>query len=106
MVKFVQRFGTKKQLNIYNIETKKEIDLELDVPNETMIGDDFEIKVNVTNITDEERKVRVRTTLVNAYYTGVAGRKVKTESSECVIPAGAGELKFPYQQPESIVMGH
>lgn len=91
VVKFVQRFGTKKQLNIYNIETKKEIDLELDVPNETMIGDDFEIKVNVTNITDEERKVRVRTTLVNAYYTGVAGRKVKTESSECVIPAGAAE---------------
>ncbi|XP_060071611.1 protein-glutamine gamma-glutamyltransferase K-like [Ylistrum balloti] len=91
VVKFVNQFGSKRKERIYEQEPKKEVDLELDLPNNTMIGEDVEIKVKVINLEKEDRKVHIRITVLNAYYTGIAGRRVKTEKMECVIPGNRVE---------------
>ncbi|OWF50628.1 protein-glutamine gamma-glutamyltransferase K-like [Mizuhopecten yessoensis] len=103
VMQFVSRFGTRRKHNIYNLETTQEVELDADLPNETMIGDDIEIKVNVINKMNEERKVDVRLTVLNAFYTGISGRKVKTEKLECIIPGYSAEtvtMSIPAEEYE------
>ncbi|XP_069113576.1 protein-glutamine gamma-glutamyltransferase K-like [Argopecten irradians] len=87
IVKFVQQFGTKKKEKIYKTIAVKEIELEAVLPNDTMVGDDAEIKVKISNMTHQDLVLDVRITVANCYYTGIAGRKVKTEKMQCSVPA-------------------
>lgn len=80
MAKFVNRYSTRRKYNIYKLDTPKELDFTFTPPDETLIGDDMEIKAAVKNMTDESRAISVTFTLINVYYTGVAGERVKTQT--------------------------
>ena len=78
VVKFVNRFSTRRKEKIYELESKREIDFDLLLPENDLVGEDFSVHINVKNIVDEKRNIVVMATLVNSYYTGQAGKRVKT----------------------------
>ncbi|XP_061163018.1 protein-glutamine gamma-glutamyltransferase K-like [Saccostrea echinata] len=80
VARFVNRYSTRRKQNIYNLDTPKELDFTITSPEETMIGDDLEIKVAVKNMTKQSRTVSLTLTLINAYYTGVSGTRVKIQT--------------------------
>lgn len=80
MAKFVSRYSTRRKHNIYKLDTQKELDFTITTPKETLIGDDMEIKAAIKNMTDESRAISLTFTLINVYYTGVAGKRVKTQT--------------------------
>jgi Lhr-like helicase len=80
VTKFVNRYSTRRKQNIYKLDTPKELDFTITPPKETLIGDDMEIKATVKNMTDQSRSINLTLTLINVYYTGVAGKRVKTQT--------------------------
>ncbi|KAL5021108.1 hypothetical protein ScPMuIL_000263 [Solemya velum] len=82
VVKFVNRFSTRRKENIYHLDLKHEVTFDLVLPEDTLVGDDFKAGLIVTNASSEDKTIRVKLTLVSAYYTGVAGRRVKNETFE------------------------
>ena len=59
-----------------------ELDFTVQPPEGTLIGNDMDIEVSVKNMADSPRKLHLTVTLVNAYYTGVAATRVKTQTDE------------------------
>ena len=90
MTKFVNRFSTRRKHNIYNLSYKKEVEFAITTPDDTLIGDDFTVGFVVKNKVDEKRKIRVKATLVNAFYTGVCGKRVKIETFDEELDANEG----------------
>lgn len=88
VVKFVNRFSTRRKENIYKLESKREIDFDLLLPENDLVGEDFSVHINVKNIADEDRNIVVKATLVNSYYTGQAGKRVKTMKFEETLAGG------------------
>lgn len=82
VVKFVNRYSTRRKDNIYNLDQIREVSFDLVLPEDTLVGDDFKAGVIVTNKSSEDKTIRVKLTLVSAYYTGVAGRRIKSETFE------------------------
>lgn len=82
VAKFVNRYSTRRKQNIYKLETPMELDFTVKKPEDTLIGNDMDIEVSVKNMADSPRKLHLTVTLVNAYYTGVAGTRVKTQTYE------------------------
>lgn len=87
VAKFVNRYSTRRKQNIYKLDTTKVLDFTVSPPDNTLIGDDMEIKVAVKNTADGPCKLHLTASLVNAYYTGVAGSRVKTQTFEETINA-------------------
>ena len=58
------------------------------------MGEDFSVHINVKNIVDEKRDIVVKATLVNSYYTGLAGKRVKTIRFEETLAGGEGKWEF------------
>ncbi|XP_048752164.2 protein-glutamine gamma-glutamyltransferase K-like isoform X2 [Ostrea edulis] len=93
VAKFVSRYSTRRKHNIYKLDTQKELDFTITTPKETLIGDDMEIKAAIKNMTDESRAISLTFTLINVYYTGVAGKRVKTQTfKENIGPKDEKEL--------------
>lgn len=90
VAKFVNRYSTRRKQNIYKLDTTKVLDFTVSPPDNTLIGDDMEIKVAVKNTADGPCKLHLTASLVNAYYTGVAGSRVKTQTFEETINAKDG----------------
>ncbi|XP_076113269.1 protein-glutamine gamma-glutamyltransferase K-like [Mytilus galloprovincialis] len=88
VVKFVNRFSTRRQENIYNLDTKKEIDFNIILPHNAMVGEDFSVYAMVKNVADEKRDIIVKSTLVNSFYTGLPGKRVKTMKFTETLDAG------------------
>ncbi|XP_062606397.1 protein-glutamine gamma-glutamyltransferase K-like [Saccostrea cucullata] len=93
---FVNRYSTRKKQNIYNLDTPKELDFTITSPEETLIGDDLEIKVAVKNMTDHSRTVNLTLTLVNAYCNGVSGSRVITQTFKETIGNKDGKVQTVY----------
>lgn len=85
IAKFVNRFSTRRKENIYKLESKRELDFSLLLPENTMVGEDFTIHINVKNVLEEKKSFVVKTSLVNSYYTGIAGTRVKTQTFEDIL---------------------
>lgn len=82
VAKFVNRYSTRRKQNIYKLKAPKELNFTVKSPMGTLIGNDMDIEVSVKNMADSPRKLHLTVTLVNAYYTGVAGTRVKTQTYE------------------------
>ena len=82
VAKFVNRYSTRRKQNIYKLKAPKELNFTVTSPDGTLIGNDMDIEVSVKNMADSPRKLHLTVTLVNAYYTGVAGTRVKTQTYE------------------------
>lgn len=86
-------YSTRRKQNIYKLETPKELDFTVQPPEGTLIGNDMDIEVSVKNMADSPRKLHLTVTLVNAYYTGVAGTRVKTQTYEEEVQPQDGKNK-------------
>ncbi|KAJ8303644.1 hypothetical protein KUTeg_020040 [Tegillarca granosa] len=108
VAKFVNRFSTRRTHNIYGLDTTEEINFKFNLPETTLMGDDFEVGVTISNTKDDEIKLRVKAVVVNAFYTGIPGRKVFTEVTEISVPAKGVRQLFRYcidmtfQMPDTI----
>lgn len=78
----MNRYSTRRKQNIYKLDTTNVLNFTVSPPDNTLIGDDMEIKVAVKNTADGPLKLHLTVSLVNAYYTGVAGSRVKTQTFE------------------------
>lgn len=78
----MNRYSTRRKQNIYKLDTTKVLNFTVSPPDNTLIGDDMEIKVAVKNTANGPLNLHLTVSLVNAYYTGVAGSRVKTQTFE------------------------
>ncbi|WAR12917.1 TGM1-like protein [Mya arenaria] len=89
VVEFVERFSSRRKQNIYKKAIgDKEIDYELILADDSMIGDDLEVGVKVKNLTSGTAKINVTLTMASMFYTGVAGKKIKGDRNEIELASG------------------
>jgi hypothetical protein len=92
VMELVNRHSTRRKQHIYKLDTPKELDFTITPPEETLIGDDMEIKATVKNLADQSHTIGLTLTLINAYYTGVAGKRVKTSTFKESIGSKEGKV--------------
>ncbi|XP_052817251.1 protein-glutamine gamma-glutamyltransferase K-like [Mya arenaria] len=102
VVEFVERFSSRRKQNIYKKAIgDKEIDYELILADDSMIGDDLEVGVKVKNLTSGTAKINVTLTMASMFYTGVAGKKIKGDRNEIELASGEEkEVKMPVSAEE------
>ena len=88
---FASRFAEKGREILYHNVKPSEVNITYDLPSEdVLIGDDFEIKVKVKNVSGTDMTQRVKLAVVNKYYTGICGAKIKQQSDEYRFEASEG----------------
>lgn len=89
MVEFVNRFSTKKDLEIYE-PAVKDVTCKLDVVDEVKIGEAFTATATVKNESSEKRTVNGHFTAILVFYTGRAARTLKDEKTTLLLEPGEG----------------
>ena len=90
-MEFVNRFSTKRDLQIYE-PAIKDVTCKLDVVDEVKIGDAFEAIATLKNESSEERTLTGHFTAILEFYTGRAARALKDmKKDDLVLKPGEGE---------------
>lgn len=76
VAEFVNRFSHKSSENIYNKERASDVSFDLDIPCDTMIGDEVKVVLKVKNKSGAKRSVRGRLSLMSTFYTGVPAKRL------------------------------
>lgn len=90
MVEFVNKFSSKKHLEIYD-PAEKDVTCKLDVIDEVKIGDAFKATATMKNESSKQRTVTGHFTAILVHYTGRAARTLKDEKNTVVLEPGGGK---------------
>ncbi|KAK3085280.1 hypothetical protein FSP39_000994 [Pinctada imbricata] len=93
VVESVNQFsGNTRKRNIYReYDTTPEFKIEVDTPEDTLIGNDFEIGIKVKNLTKKKASTKIRATVIYKLYTGVPGKRLTGFMSEDDIKANGSK---------------
>ncbi|XP_078360106.1 protein-glutamine gamma-glutamyltransferase K-like, partial [Oculina patagonica] len=87
VVEFVNKFSSKKDLEIYD-PAVKDVNCKLDVVDEVKIGEAFKANATVKNESSEKRTVTSDFTAILVHYTGRAAKTLKEQKTTVVLEPG------------------
>ena len=88
-VEFANKFSTRKEYDIYKAD-KEDVTFQLEVVDDILMGDGFEVKVVAANTSDFFRTVRLNITSVMAFYTGITAKPLKQKKETLRLESKSG----------------
>ncbi|XP_078360115.1 protein-glutamine gamma-glutamyltransferase K-like isoform X2 [Oculina patagonica] len=100
VVEFVNKFSSKKDLEIYD-PVVKDVTCKIDVVDEVKIGEAFQATATMKNESSKQRTVTGHFTAILVHYTGRAARTLKDEKNTVVLEPGEEKsATFKISPPE------
>lgn len=101
VVEFVNRFSSRAKEDIYDQDIVKDVVFTFVHPKKAEVGERFDLKVKMKSYSEATRTIKVKMTLMSAFYTGISKQKV-TAKEEIVklLPKKEVEFQLPVEFKE------